>query len=251
MIEYGDVWKWFERPVLTGVDLEVATGEILSLVGPSGAGKSVLLKTTIGLIEPDRGGVRVDGEPVRLFDSESIARVRRKAAYVFQHAALFDSMSVFENVLQGLPGERLREMSRRQQVRRAALALERVNLEPAEVLARLPAELSGGMKKRVGIARAIIAEPSIVLYDEPVTGLDPVNSDVIHELISRLAAELSATSIVVTHDVQGALAISDRVALLTDGRIRFEGTPAEFTSSDDSAVRAFTNRRIASTTGQM
>lgn len=251
MIEYGDVWKSFERPVLTGVDLEVATGEILSLVGPSGAGKSVLLKTTIGLIEPDRGGVRVDGEPVRLFDSESIARVRRKAAYVFQHAALFDSMSVFENVLQGLPGERLREMSRRQQVRRAALALERVNLEPAEVLARLPAELSGGMKKRVGIARAIIAEPSIVLYDEPVTGLDPVNSDVIHELISRLAAELSATSIVVTHDVQGALAISDRVALLTDGRIRFEGTPAEFTSSDDSAVRAFTNRRIASTTGQM
>lgn len=245
MIEYAGVWKWFEQPVLTGVDLVVGTGEILSLVGPSGTGKSVLLKTTVGLIEPDRGGVRVDGEPLRPRDAVSLSLVRKKAAYVFQHAALFDSMTVYENVLQGLPAERLRELGRAEQVRRAGLALERVNLEPAEVLGRLPAELSGGMKKRVGIARAIIAEPSIVLYDEPVTGLDPVNSDVIHELIARLAADLSATSIVVTHDVQGALAISDRVALLTGGRIRFEGTPAEFTYSDDPVVRAFTDRRIA------
>lgn len=247
MIEYRNVWKRFEKPVLTGVDLEVGTGEVLSLVGPSGTGKSVLLKTTIGLIEPDQGGVIVDGEPVRPTDPSSLRRLREKAAYVFQHAALFDSLTVYENVLYGLPRERARAMPRRERVRRAGEALEHVNLDPVEVLGRLPAELSGGMKKRVGIARAIVAEPSILLYDEPVTGLDPVNADVIHELILRLDEELDATSIVVTHDVQGALAISDRVALLMEGRIRFHGTPGEFEYSNDPRVRAFTDRRIAGT----
>lgn len=247
MIEYRDVWKRFEHPVLTGVDLEVESGEILSVVGPSGTGKSVLLKTTIGLIEPDRGTVIIDGEPVRTAHAASLGRIRKKAAFVFQHAALFDSLTVFENVLYGLPPARAEAMQRREQARRVGEALEHVNLEPGEVLARLPSELSGGMKKRVGIARAIIAEPSILLYDEPVTGLDPVNADVIHELIARLAQELAATSIVVTHDVEGALAISDRVALLTEGRIRFEGTPAQFKYSEDPLVRAFTERRIAGT----
>lgn len=247
MIEYRNVWKRFEQPVLTGVDLEVGSGEILSLVGPSGAGKSVLLKTTIGLVEPDQGGVVVDGEPVRPADPASLRRQRKKAAYVFQHAALFDSLTVYENILYGLPQERAHSMPRRERARRVGEALEHVNLDPVEVLARLPAELSGGMRKRVGIARAIVAEPSILLYDEPVTGLDPVNADVIHELILRLAEELAATSIVVTHDVEGALAISDRVALLMDGRIRFQGTPTEFGYSEDAGVRAFTDRRIAGT----
>lgn len=247
MIEYRDVWKRFEHPVLTGVDLEVASGEILSVVGPSGTGKSVLLKTTIGLVEPDRGVVVIDGEPVRTEHAGSLGRIRTKAAFVFQHAALFDSLTVFDNVLYGLPPGRADAMPRREQARRAGEALEHVNLEPSEVLARLPSELSGGMKKRVGIARAIIAEPSILLYDEPVTGLDPVNADVIHELIARLAQDLAATSIVVTHDVEGALAISDRVALLTEGRVRFEGTPAQFKYSEDPLVRAFTERRIAGT----
>lgn len=247
MIQYRNIWKRFEIPVLTGVDLQVRSGETLSLVGPSGTGKSVLLKTTIGLVEPDRGEVVLDGEPVRTDRPDSLQRLRKKAAYVFQHAALFDSLTIFDNVLYGLSPERARAMPRREQARRVGEALEHVNLDPVEVLARLPAELSGGMKKRVGIARAIVAEPSILLYDEPVTGLDPVNADVIHELIVRLAEDLDATSIVVTHDVQGALAISDRVALLTGGRIRFQGTPTEFEYSDDPAVRAFTDRRIAGT----
>ncbi len=248
MIRYRDVWKRFEHPVLTGVDLDVSTGEILSIVGPSGTGKSVLLKTTIGLVDPDRGEVLIDGECVRTHEPSSLGRLRQKAAYVFQHAALFDSLNVFENVLYGLPKERVVTMRRREQARRVGEALEHVNLEPLEVMTRLPAELSGGMKKRVGIARAIIAEPCILLYDEPVTGLDPVNSDVIHDLIARLADEMSATSIVVTHDVEGALAISDHVALLTEGRVRFKGTPTEFKYSDDPLVRAFTERRIAGTT---
>ncbi|HSH46289.1 MAG TPA: ATP-binding cassette domain-containing protein [Longimicrobiales bacterium] len=247
MIEYQDVWKRFEHPVLTGVDLRVNTGEIASIVGPSGTGKSVLLKTTIGLIRPDRGRVVVDGEVVDPSDASSIGRLREKAAYVFQNAALFDSMSVFDNVLQGLPQERVRGLDRRSQARLVGEALEHVNLEPARVLARFPAELSGGMRKRVGIARAIVGEPSILLYDEPVTGLDPVNADVIHELITRLARDLSATSILVTHDVEGALAISNHVALLSGGRIRFVGTPQEFKYSDNSQVRAFTDRRIAGT----
>lgn len=247
MIEYRNVWKRFEQPVLTGVDLEVESGEILSLVGPSGTGKSVLLKTTIGLVEPDRGVVVLDGEPVGTADSSALRRLRSKAAYVFQHAALFDSLTVFENVLYGLPKAAARAMPRRERARRVGEALEHVNLDPVEVLDRLPAELSGGMKKRVGIARAIVAEPSILLYDEPVTGLDPVNADVIHELILRLADDLAATSIVVTHDVEGALAISDRVALLAQGRIQFQGTPAQFEYSDDPQVRAFTDRRIAGT----
>lgn len=242
MVEYRSVYKAFDAPVLAGVDLTVQSGETLAVVGHSGTGKSVLLKTTIGLIVPDYGDVRIDGESVFRSDRRAVERIRRKAGYVFQNAALFDSMTVFENVSQGIPEDELRRLRFRKVLRRVADALEHVNLEPRAVLSKLPAELSGGMRKRVGIARAVVGRPEILLYDEPVTGLDPVNGAVVHQLIERLGRELGVTSILVTHDIEGALPISDHVALLDRGRIRFVGTPQGFRASDDVLVRAFLER---------
>jgi phospholipid/cholesterol/gamma-HCH transport system ATP-binding protein len=245
MIEYRGVWKSFDLPVLRGVDLAVARGETLAVVGPSGTGKSVLLKTTIGLVAPDHGDVRVGGESVFRGGRGALARIRRKVAYVFQNAALFDSMTVFDNVAQGLPDDELRRVPRLELSRRVADALEHVNLDPRAVAGKLPSELSGGMRKRVGLARAIIGKPEIVLYDEPVTGLDPVTADAVHRLIHRLDRELGATSVIVTHDVEGALGIADRVAMLEGGRIRFFGTPAEFRDSEDPLVHSYIHRADA------
>ncbi len=242
MVEYENVYKAFDAPVLSGVDLTVQTGETMAIVGRSGTGKSVLLKTTIGLIVPDRGDVRVDGESVFTGGGGTLDRIRRKVGYVFQNAALFDSMTVYENVSQGLPEAELRTLSRRQILARVAEAVEHVNLEPRMVLAKLPSELSGGMRKRVGVARAVVGRPEILLYDEPVTGLDPVNSAVIHNLIEALADDLGITSIIVTHELEGALAISDHVAMLDEGKITFVGTPEEFRNSTVPLVRAFLER---------
>lgn len=242
MVEYRSVYKSFDAPVLAGVNLAVDTGETMSVVGHSGTGKSVLLKTTIGLITPDFGDVLIDGESVFHSDRRTVERLRRKAGYVFQNAALFDSMTIFENVSQGLPEDELKDLRFRKVLARVAEALEMVNLDPRAVLSKLPAELSGGMRKRVGIARAIVGRPDILLYDEPVTGLDPVNGAVVHQLIQRLGRELGATSILVTHDIEGALPISDHVALLDRGRIRFVGTAHEFRESTDALVRAFLER---------
>jgi phospholipid/cholesterol/gamma-HCH transport system ATP-binding protein len=242
MVEYFDLYKTFDSPVLAGVNLTVESGETMSVVGHSGTGKSVLLKTTIGLIIPDFGDVRLDGESVHHSDRKTVERLRRKVGYVFQNAALFDSMTVFENISQGLPEDELKRMRFREVLKRVADALEHVNLDPRKVLSKLPAELSGGMRKRVGLARAIVGQPEILLYDEPVTGLDPVNAAVVHQLIHRLAGELGVTSIIVTHDIEGALPISDRVAMLDKGKIRFVGTPNQFRNSDDVLVRAFLER---------
>jgi phospholipid/cholesterol/gamma-HCH transport system ATP-binding protein len=242
MVEYRGVYKAFDAPVLSGVDLQVRRGETLAVIGPSGTGKSVLLKTTIGLIIPDQGDVRVAGESVVYGGGGALERARRKVGYVFQNAALFDSMTVFENVAEGIAEDELHRIRRSDLVDRVASALEHVNLDPAAVLGKLPAELSGGMRKRVGLARAIIGRPEILLYDEPVTGLDPVNSAVVHRMIARLAAELDVTSILVTHDIDGALGISDRIALLDSGRIQFVGTPAELEQSELPLVRAFLDR---------
>ena len=239
MVEYDDIHKAFDVPVLRGVELTVRTGETMAIVGPSGTGKSVLLKTTIGLIVPDRGEVRIDGESVGRAGPGELEGIRAKAGYVFQNAALFDSMSVFENISQGLPEEELKRIPRGELMERVADSLEHVNLDPRAVLSKLPAELSGGMRKRVGLARAVVGRPQILLYDEPVTGLDPVNSATIHLLIQRLADELGITSIIVTHDIDGALMISDHVALLTQGRIRFVGTPEDFRTSEDPMVQAY------------
>jgi phospholipid/cholesterol/gamma-HCH transport system ATP-binding protein len=244
MVVYQDLYKKFDRPVLAGVDLEVARGETLSVVGHSGTGKSVLLKTTIGLIVPDRGDVVIDGISVTRSGSRGLADIRKKVGYVFQNAALFDSMTVFENVSQGISDAEQRRVGEKEVLKRVVQALEHVNLDADAVINKLPSELSGGMRKRVGIARAIVSRPEILLYDEPVTGLDPVNATVVHRLIANLDRELGITGIIVTHDIEGALPISDRVALLDQGRIRFQGTPDEFRNSQDTLVRAFLERDV-------
>jgi phospholipid/cholesterol/gamma-HCH transport system ATP-binding protein len=245
MIEYRDVWKAFDLPVLTGVNLTVETGEIISLVGPSGTGKSVLLKTTLGLIIPDRGDALIDGESVVRASRETLHRIRRKVGYVFQYAALFDSMNVYENVAQGVRDDDLKKLGKREVLRRVCESLEDVNLDPDVVLPKLPAELSGGMRKRVGLARALVGRPEVILYDEPVTGLDPVNSATVDHLIVKIAEKTGVTSIVVTHDITGALEISNRVALLDHGKLRFVGTPEEFRTGEDPLVHAFADRTAA------
>ncbi len=217
MIEYRNVYKSFDVPVLRGVSLTVIDGEILSIVGPSGTGKSVLLKTTIGLITPDKGEVLVDGASVTYAEAEELQTIRRKAGYVFQNAALFDSMTVYENIVFGLPDGAEKTLGRREVVRRVVESLEEVNLDAKVVLNKVPAELSGGMRKRVGLARAIVGRPQILLYDEPVTGLDPVNAASVDQLIRAIGERTHVTSIVVTHDIEGALSFSDRIALLEGG----------------------------------
>jgi phospholipid/cholesterol/gamma-HCH transport system ATP-binding protein len=244
-IEYRDVYKSFDLPVLAGISLAVNRGETVSVVGPSGTGKSVLLKTTNGLLVPDRGDVLVDGESVYHSGRDALERIRRKVGYVFQYAALFDSLTVYENVRMGLPEEEVKGLDRTEVLRRVAESLEDVNLSPTQVLNKLPSELSGGMRKRVGLARAIVGRPAIVLYDEPVTGLDPVNTAAVSHLIEEIKQRFHVTSLLVTHDIEQALDISDRVALLDHGRLRFVGTAEEFRRSDDPLVRAFADRRAA------
>jgi phospholipid/cholesterol/gamma-HCH transport system ATP-binding protein len=245
IIEYRDVHKRFDAPVLDGVSLSVAKGEILAVVGPSGTGKSVLLKTTIGLITPDAGDVLVDGESVVHARPGDLQNIRRKAGYVFQYAALFDSMNIFENVCMGLPEDAAKTLGKHEVARRVRQAVESVNLDPDAVLSKLPAELSGGMRKRVGLARAIVGEPHIILYDEPVTGLDPINTAAIDRLILEIARTTGVTSLIVTHDIEGVLLICHRIALLEGGKLRFVGTPQEFRDSDNELVRAFADRSAA------
>lgn len=245
VIRYRNIHKAFDAPVLSGVDMEVETGEMFALFGPSGTGKSVLLKTTIALIRPDRGDVDVHGRSVFFGGPKALQEVRQQVGYVFQNAALFDSFNVFDNVAMGIPQVRLRTMRRQETAVAVWRALELVNLEPREVMEKLPSELSGGMKKRVGIARAIVGRPSVLLWDEPTTGLDPINTAAVERLITRLSRELEVTSLLVTHDVEGGLDICDRVAMLDSGRLRFCGTPAEFRTCDDHVVRAFIDRAAA------
>ena len=245
MIQYRTVHKTFDIPVLRGVSLEVEPGEMFGIFGPSGTGKSVLLKTTIGLVTPDRGDVRVDGDSVFFGPKGTLERVRQKVGFVFQNAALFDSVSVYENVRMGIPEAELAILPDREVRRRCWESVELVKLEPREVLPKAPAELSGGMRKRVGIARAIVGRPQILLWDEPTTGLDPINTAAVERLIVRLSNDLEVTSVIVTHDIEGGLQISDRVALLEGGHLRFCGTPDEFERSPDPVVRAFVDRAAA------
>jgi phospholipid/cholesterol/gamma-HCH transport system ATP-binding protein len=245
VIEYIDVHKAFDQPVLSGVSLTVETGETLAIVGPSGTGKSVLLKTTNGLLVPDRGDVKIDGVSVYHADGAALDAIRRKVGYVFQYAALFDSMNVYENVMIGLPDTEAKRGRSTEVLEKVCSALEDVNLDPAAILRKLPSELSGGMRKRVGLARAIVGRPEILLYDEPVTGLDPINTAAISRLILEIRDRTHVTSILVTHDIEQALEIADRVALLNLGKLRFVGTPAGFRASADPVVRAFADRSAA------
>jgi phospholipid/cholesterol/gamma-HCH transport system ATP-binding protein len=242
MIEYRDIHKTFDAPVLAGVSLTVDEGETLVIVGPSGTGKSVLLKTTIGLITPDQGDVLLDGESVVYASREKLQEIRRRVGYVFQNAALFDSMNVYENVAFGIQDQIAKDLGKQEVLKRVVQALDDVNLDAAQVMSKLPAELSGGMRKRVGLARAIVGRPEILLYDEPVTGLDPVNAAAVDRLIKYNADKTQVTSIVVTHDIEGGLLLADRVALLEGGKLRFIGKPQDFRTSPDPLVRAFADR---------
>jgi phospholipid/cholesterol/gamma-HCH transport system ATP-binding protein len=241
MIVLRDVHKRFgSQVVLDGVDLDVQEGETLALLGPSGTGKSVLLKHIIGLIRPDRGTIVVDDQDVCKLKRKELAELRSRIGYVFQNGALFDSMDVFENVRLGITdGEKYRDEEYARQ--RVAECLKLVNLAP-EVMAKFPAELSGGMRKRVGIARAIAGSPKYLLYDEPTSGLDPVNADVIDGLVKRLDNELGVTSVMVTHDVRGAFRTADRLALLTGGKIVQQGSQEEFLKSRNPKVQEFLER---------
>ena len=241
MIELHGVRKRFgEQIVLDGVDFTVADGETVALLGPSGTGKSVLLKHINGLIHPDAGQILVDGKNVALLKRDELAQLRMSIGYVFQNGALFDSMNVYENVRLGIVNQKQfgdDDFCRT----RVAECLRLVNLTP-DTADKFPAQLSGGMRKRVGIARAIAGSPTYLLYDEPTSGLDPVNSDIVDRLVRRLSDELGVTSVMVTHDVRGAFRVADRIALLSEGRIVLQGTPDEFRASNDPKVKAFLER---------
>lgn len=228
-----------ERVVLDGIDLEVGKGETMVVIGYSGSGKSVLLKTIVGLLPPDAGSVLVDGQDVTRLSRDELYALRRRVGYVFQFAALFDSMTVADNVAMGL--RRVEGLSEAEIRERVEESLALVELEGFGE--RAPAQLSGGQKKRVGLARAIALRPSYLLYDEPTTGLDPVTTAVIDRLILKLEAELGVTSLVVTHNMESVYRVGDRVAMLYEGRICYSGTPAEMRGVDDPVVRSFIEGR--------
>src|SRR5688500_2719648 len=219
--------------------MTVQEGETISVIGHSGAGKSVTLKTILVLIRPDRGEVCVDVKNVHQLPREVLYELRRQVGYVFQFAALFDSMTVRENIAMGL--RRIKTMSEGEIQHRVSACLYLVGLEGAED--RNPSQLSGGMQKRAGLARAIATQPKYLLYDEPTTGLDPVTTTTIDELINTMSEELGVTALVVTHDMTSAYRISDRIAMLHEGCIRTVGTPEEIQSSDDPVVRGFVEGR--------
>ncbi|MDH3207448.1 MAG: ATP-binding cassette domain-containing protein [Gemmatimonadota bacterium] len=239
-IEMVNVHKAFDdQEVLRGFSLTIPDGETVSVIGGSGSGKSVALKHIVGLLKPDEGDVWIDGENVGRLDRESVYQLRRNVGYVFQFAALFDSMTITENVGMGLA--RIAGLDRKKISARVEECLHMVDLDGYGD--RMPSELSGGQRKRVGFARAIATQPKYLLYDEPTTGLDPVTSAVIDALIVRMGDELGVTGVVITHDMKSAFRISDRIAMLYEGRIRFVGTPTELQITEDPVVKGFIEGR--------
>ncbi len=237
MIEIRRLVKRLSRKsVLEGLDLDVRTGETLVVLGPSGTGKSVLLKHIIGLMQPDAGSIRIDGEEIVGLGEKELNRVRRRFGMLFQGAALFDSMTVGENVALAMM-EHAREMDAEEVRRRVLERLEWVGLKGAAALK--PASLSGGMRKRVGLARALAMDPEYILYDEPTTGLDPIMADVINQLIRDLQKQLNVTSIIVTHDIKSAYSVADRIVLLYEGRVRYDATAEETRRTQDAMMRQF------------
>lgn len=236
MIEIAELHKSFgEKQVLRGLNLSIRRGETMVVIGQSGSGKSVLIKHMIGLLRPDRGRIVVDGVDICCLSDKDMYDVRRKFGLLFQASALFDSLTVAKNVSFGLeryrdyPPDKVREIVRG--------SLEKVGLRDVEDL--MPHELSGGMKKRVGLARAIAYGPEIMLYDEPSTGIDPIRADAINDLIIRTQRELEVTSVVITHDMTSAYKVADRIAMLYNGKIVQIGSPEEIRSSADPIVQQF------------
>ncbi|MDF1586905.1 ABC transporter ATP-binding protein [Marinimicrococcus flavescens] len=236
----GLVKSFGPKKVLQELDLDVPRGQSLVVIGGSGTGKSVLIKCILGLVRPDAGSIKVDGEEVVGASRSTMERLRAKFGMLFQGAALFDSLPVWENVAFGLLAAR--KLPRGEARARAIDVLGRVGL-PAEVADLFPAELSGGMQKRVGLARAIATEPEIIFFDEPTTGLDPIMADVINELIRRCVRDLGATALSITHDMASVRKIADRVAMLYAGKIVWEGPVAEIDHSGNAFVEQFINGR--------
>jgi len=235
MIKIEGLWKHFgSNEVLRGLDLEIRDGETIVVIGQSGGGKSVLLKHLCGLLKPDRGRVLVDGTDIVPLGEEELTPIRKQFGFLFQGAALFDSMTLYDNVAFPLREERRVESEVNKRVEEA---LKIVDLLEAQD--KKPAELSGGMRKRAGLARAVVANPKYVLYDEPTTGLDPIRADNINEMVLRLHDKLHVTGVAVTHDMVSAYKIADRIAMLHEGRIHIVGTPKEIQATQDPVVRQF------------
>ncbi|PYO92997.1 MAG: ABC transporter ATP-binding protein [Gemmatimonadetes bacterium] len=239
MIEFQNLYKAFDgKNVLQGLSLKVRDGETVVVIGYSGTGKSVALKHIVGLLHPDAGDVIVDGQAVGTLERDALTRVRQGIGYVFQFAALFDSMTVSENLALGLRRRGLGDDEIEDRIREALALVDLSGTGDS-----MPAELSGGMRKRVGIARAIALRPRYILYDEPTTGLDPVTSAVIDRLMVRTREHLGVTGVVVTHDMRSAYTVGDRIAMLYEGRIRQVGSVAEIQETEDPVVRQFIEGR--------
>lgn len=238
MVEMQDVWLAFgDNEVLRGISFRVTGGETLCILGGSGVGKSTILRLILRLQRPDAGCIYVEGTDVVSADEDEVLELRQRMGMVFQGSALFDSLTVLDNV--AFPLREHTDRSEEEIRERVFQVLRFVDLDPEQVHDLLPAELSGGMRKRVGIARAIVHEPEILLFDEPTSGLDPVTTKTIDSLIMKLQQEMGACAVVVTHDIRSASRIASRSALLLDGKIVFMGTPEEMFTSDDEYVRAF------------
>jgi phospholipid/cholesterol/gamma-HCH transport system ATP-binding protein len=238
MIQVRELWKSFgDNAVLKGITLAIPRGQTYVVLGGSGSGKTVLMKHVIGLLKPDRGSVRVNGVEMTGLTGKALTEARRVFGMVFQGAALFDSMTVFENV--AFPLRERGQAPPAEEIRARCLAkLEVVDLGE-EVLERYPAELSGGMRKRVALARALVSDPQVVLYDEPTTGLDPITTDSVDGMILAAKRQLGITSMVISHDVASAFKVADRLAVLYDGHLAAEGTPAEVKASRDPYVQRY------------
>ena len=240
MIEIIDLYKSFgNEPVLKGINLDIEAGETIVIIGRSGCGKSVLIKNIVGLLSPDSGHVKVEGRIVDDLSQKELYELRIRFGFLFQGAALFDSMTVEENVALPLV-ETQTGISKTEIAKRVEEKLEMVGLPGVQHLK--PAELSGGMKKRVGLARALITDPDYVFYDEPTTGLDPIMSTSIDELIKELTDKLNVTSIVVTHDMFSVKKVANRVAMINDGKIYFTGSSDELINSEDEIIKKFVRR---------
>ncbi len=236
MITIRNVHKSFgAQKVLDGLDLDIPVGKITAIIGPSGEGKSVLLKHLIGLLQPDSGTVEVDGESIINLRRSELNRIREKFGMLFQNVALFDSMSVFENV--AFPLEEKTSLSKEEIRGRVLSALEDVGLKNIEN--KFPDELSGGMKKRVGLARAVVLNPKIILFDEPTTGLDPIIKRAIHQLIKETHTKFGFTAVIVSHEIPEIFDVAQNVAMLFRGKILQHGTPEEMIHSADPAIRQF------------
>ncbi|MCK9280708.1 MAG: ABC transporter ATP-binding protein [Melioribacteraceae bacterium] len=240
MIEIIDLHKSFgSNNVLRGINLNINKGESLAIIGKSGSGKSILLKHIVGLLEPDQGEVKIEGKVISSLSKKELYEVRKKFGFLFQGAALFDSMTVEENI--SLPLVENNSTISKEEI--DSIVEDKLNLVGLPDTQKLkPSELSGGMKKRVGLARALVTNPDYILYDEPTTGLDPIMSDSIDELIRSLSNKLDVTSIVVTHDMVSVRNTADRVAMVHNGKIYFTGTPQELLDSDDEVAVNFIRR---------